>query len=357
VSDPVITTAAQITAAWLEQALRRSNALCSGGLEAFELEDEAAAWSRNVRLRPHYKAGSTGTLPGALFLKMCGSDAFGPSEVEYYGRDYLGLDDAPLVRCYDARYQEHPRAYHVLLDDLSATHTDCRDLDVTAEFVGTLADSVAALHAHRRTVQQLEAIGASLPRAASIERYLAHIRRGLEPLLTIGGADVRLHWRPLLQEIFAYHPALMAARCTDPNGLCLVHGDINPTNILAPLAWPGRVYLIDRQPFDWSLTVWLGVSDLAYLMCCFWPETVRRTYELPLLHRYHAGLQRRGVDGYGWEQLWADYRLSAVQAAYVAVEWCVLEPDRERMRWLWTAQLARAMAAIEDLRCGELWAP
>jgi len=355
-ADQLITDTAQITVGWLERVLRRSGALRAGAIDGFDLQAEPAAWSRSVRLRVRYTQDATGTLPTALFLKLCGGDEFGPSEVEYYTRDYRGLDDAALVRCYDAGYRDDPRGYHLLLDDLSPTHADCREAAVTTDLVTALADAVAALHAHRWNAAQLRPIGAAQPGETDIDRYLAHIARGLEPLLAIGGADVDPAWPPLLREIFAHHPALMAARCRDRDGICLVHGDINPTNILAPRAWPGRVYLLDRQPFDWSLRVWLGVSDLAYLMCSFWPESARREHEIAMLRQYHEGLLRRGVRGYGWDQLWADYRLSAVQAAYVAVEWGVLEADHERMRWLWSAELRRAMQAIADLECRALWA-
>ena len=354
--EQVISDPGQVSIDWLQRTLARSGALRTGAVAGFQVQAEPAAWSRCVRLQVRYTDDATGPLPIALFLKICGVDAFGPSEVEYYGRDYRDLDDAPLVRCYDARYRDQPRGYHLLLDDLSSTHDDCRQSDVTPQLVTALADAVAALHAHRWTAAQRQPIRATLPGTAEIERYLAHIERGLEPLLASGGDDVDRTWPALLREIFARHPALMAARCRDPHGICLVHGDINPTNILAPRAWPGRVYLLDRQPFDWSLRVWLGVSDLAYLMCSFWSVAARREHQIPLLRQYHDGLTRRGVRGYGWDQLWADYRLSAVQAAYVAVEWCVLEADRERMRWLWSLELRRAMQAIADLDCRALWA-
>ncbi len=74
-----------------------------------------------------------------------------------------------------------------------------------------------------------------------------------------------------------------------------------------------------------------------------------------MLARYHGALLRLGIDDYGWQDLWNDYRLSVVQSVYVAVEWCVLQRDRDRMRWLWTEELRRAMSAFEDLRCQELW--
>lgn len=354
--EAVITDAGQVSPAWLEAALRRAGALDTGGVEAVEAQGERATWSHNARVGVRYRPGSSGALPEALFLKMCRGDEFGPSEVHYYTRDYAGLADGPLVRCYDARYAERPRAYHLLLDDLSATHANMWERPVTPPLVQALAEGLAALHAHRWTPSRLAEIGAAPAGPKDIERYLAHIRRGLAPLLAVGGDDVAPEWRQLLPEIFAHHPRLMLARCRDPRGICLVHGDVNPGNILAPRAGVGPVYIVDRQPFGWSLTAWLGVSDIAYLLCSFWEPDVRREIELPLLRHYHEELVRRGVRDYSWEQLWQDYRLAAVQAVYVAVEWCVLEEDRERMRWLWSAELRRAFAAFEDLRCRELWA-
>ncbi len=64
--------------------------------------------------------------------------------------------------------------------------------------------------------------------------------------------------------------------------------------------------------------------------------------ELSILRHHHEQLTRRGIVDYSWQQLVYDYRLAAVQSVYVAVEWCVLEEDRTRMRWLWEQQLRRS---------------
>jgi len=162
-------------------------------------------------------------------------------------------------------------------------------------------------------------------------------------------------WRRALVEIFARHPAQMLERTRDSTGFTLIHGDPNPGNILAPIDGAGPVYLVDRQPFDWSLTTWLGVGDMAYVMVHWWESERRRELELPILHHYHAALERRGVAGYAWEQLLRDYRLTAVQSVYVATEWCVLEEDRTRVRWNWEPQLRKAMTAFFDLQCVGLW--
>ncbi len=134
------------------------------------------------------------------------------------------------------------------------------------------------------------------------------------------------------------HCALMCTRALDTTGFTLVHGDVNPGNILAPRTGNGRVYLADRQPFDWSLTTWLGVSDL-------------RLHDGPLVGRRAApalgavrpaSLPRRagvaaspatgGID--------CCSTTGCACSIYVAVEWPALEADRTRMRWVWDTATA-----------------
>src|SRR5262249_16779205 len=102
----VITDVGQVDAGWLTGVLARSGALASGRVVGFTVEPKENACSRSARIRLSYEDGSAGALPARLFLKICsgGSYEFGPSEVHYYARDYIGLADAPIPHCYDAQY-------------------------------------------------------------------------------------------------------------------------------------------------------------------------------------------------------------------------------------------------------------
>lgn len=344
----VVTDPGQVSAAWLEQALVADGALRAGGVADLAVEPIGGTWSRMLRLRPSYQPGSTGDLPGQLLLKLCGAEGgvFGRSEVDYYTRDYLGLAGAPIPRCYAAAYQEDPRRYHLLVEDLSATHAPCWDRTPTEEHARALADAVAALHSHH---------WAQPPAEGAFERYVAHVGAGLEPMLALTTETIAPHWPARLRQIFPQIAARYQERAKRPAGMTMIHGDLNSGNILAPRVGETPIYLIDRQPFDWSLTRWLGVSDLVYMMVLWWETPARRNLEEPTLRRYHAALRARGVAGYSWEQLYADYRLCIIEAIAVASEWCVLEEDRERMRWVWERELTRALAAFEDLGCDELW--
>jgi hypothetical protein len=354
---PVITDLDQVDIVWLEAALRRAGALSAGAVVSIEREGLHGTSSRKIRIRARYSEGATGERPGRLLLKLCDAQGgvSGPSEVLYYTRDYADLADAPIPRCYDAAYDDSTRRYHLLLADLGETHAPGWEREPTEAYGRALAESLAALHAHRWGADRLRAIGLDPPQPQDFERYAAHVGPGLEPLLALAAGTLNAGQAERLRTIVAQLAARQAERAQNPAGITLLHGDANPGNILAPSAGAGAVYLVDRQPFDWSLTRWLGVSDLVYAMVVWWETPVRRNLEEPVLRRYHAALRARGVTGYSWSQLYADYRFCVAEALGVAVAWCVLEQDRERMRPLWSKQLQRALAAFEDLGCAELW--
>src|SRR5690606_4214238 len=101
VSDQVITSLEQVTAEWLTAVVQQSGALTEGAVVGFEVEGGRGNWSTSGSLRLQYTAEAQGERPGSLFLKMVNTDlgdeeSFGPSEVEYYARDYVDVADAPL---------------------------------------------------------------------------------------------------------------------------------------------------------------------------------------------------------------------------------------------------------------------
>jgi hypothetical protein len=180
------------------------------------------------------------------------------------------------------------------------------------------------------------------------------VQKGLEPLFEILGAELDPSWRSELVTVAENHLRVMRTRVSKPVGFTLVHGDVNPGNILAPHEGHRPIYLVDRQPFDWSLQCWLGTSDLAYMMVLHWEVEQRRQWQEQVLLRYQAALAERGI-AYDREQLLWDYRFSVIEALEYAVEWLVVPADRTAKRWIWEPQLKKSMAAYFDLQCGELW--
>lgn len=351
-SAVAITDFDQLNEDWLTEVLTEKGVLAGGVVNGLTLRRDERRLSKIGYLTLSYAPGSRGKRPQNLFLKICATNLedefFGPSEVDYYARDYVGVEGAPLLTCYNAVYSAERGSYHILLDDVSATHAESHGRKPTLAYGMALAEGLACMHAHWWGAERLAAGDEPIPGEAQIERYVAKARAGLKPMLQSVRGQIDPGWETTLYDIFDHHPAKMVERTEDGSGFTLVHGDANPGNILAPLDGDTPVYLVDRQPFDWSLTTWLGASDLAYMMVHWWDTGVRRELEMPILRRYHSCLQARGVNSYSWDQLLLDYRLSMVNSVYVATEWCRNEEDCVEMKWAWFPMLQKAMITFFD---------
>ena len=362
--DEAIPPPDQIDRRWLTGVLKRNGTLISGGIRNLQVDALPSTNSHIVRIRVEYDSEACGDPPQSLILKTveAGAGFIHTSEVDYYTRDYLGLVDAPIPKCYAAHASANG-SYSILAKDLSLTHE--KDTSPTLKYGLAVANSLARLHAFGWGEERIRRLGGCIPDDSRIEQYVGHVRQGRDALLEATRMDIPDSWRQAILDVFQYHPGKMLQRTQDSAGFAVVHGDVNPGNVLYPITnreWTrmdpnteAKVYFLDRQPFTWSLTTWLGVSDLSYLMVQYWDTSLRRELEMPVLREYHRQLVAYGVGGYDWDQLIADYKLCAVQAVYTVAEWCI--NDRERMRWLWRLELERAMHTFFDLGCSKFWQP
>ena len=354
----VLTHRDQITADWLTHVLIKSGALVSGTVQSIEIDAHERELSTSHRLRIAYSVDAQGLMPERLFLKTVDADQeeefFGSSEVDYYLRDYVGLACAPLLRCYDGVFSSELGRYHLLLDDISDSHVEVRTKTPDPEYGLALAEALACLHAHWWGAKRIAESGDRIPDAAKINRFVDIARPGAGYIIEAMPDQLEPHWPAALHQLLAHHPQAMIDRTQDANGFTLIHGDANRTNILVPREGNQPIYLIDRQPFDWSLTVWLGVYDLAYAIVLDWDTAERRRHELRLLRHYHDQLIARGVAGYSWPRLYDDYRLSVAMCVYVAIEWCRGGINHEWTH-VWLPKLQRSLTACDDLNCRVLW--
>jgi hypothetical protein len=354
----VITSPTEVTIERLTGVLAAAGALTVGAVAAFDADAGGGNWSANAILHLRYSDDAQGERPPRLFLKMVNTDldgeSFDASEVTYYTRDYVGVAGAPLVRCYDAAYSAELQRYHLLLDDLSPTHVVASSKPITLEYGLALAEGLAALHAHWWGAGRLAEADAPIHDAAFIGRFVAIAEPGAGHILAEFSGQLEPHWPGLMRALYAKHPQALLARAADANGFTLIHGDVNENNVLRPRVGERPIYIIDRQPFDWSLTTWLGVYDLAYALIIDWDTAARRAWEMPVLRRYHDELRQRGVTGYSWDQLYDDYRLMAAMGVYIATEYC-RGGVTPRWRRFGPAMLRRVLTACDDLHCADLW--
>ena len=353
--EKVISDLQQVTEGWLTAVLTKSGALTDGHVVAFEAAGGAGHWSQNAQLALTYSPDAQGECPQRLFLKLVNTDLgdgefFLPSEVNYYTRDYVDLPNTPLVPCYDGAYDAVKNRYHLLLADKSATHKAAYDLQPTLAHGQALAEALAILHTHWWGQARLKQIEAPFHDAAHLRQAVTILDGGIPHVKRVFGHRLKSHWLTLIDQIFAELPDRLVERGQETTHFTLIHGDPNTGNILVPHMGERPLYLIDQQPFTWSLTTWLGVYDLAYVMALYWDSRLRRTLEMPVLRHYHQALTRRGITEYTWQQLVNDYRLSVALTVPYAVEYMSDggDPDWNEFRF---GLVQRTLTAFDELDC------
>jgi hypothetical protein len=358
-NDKVITNLDQISADWLTSVLTQSGALTRGAVQSFELGTGQGNWSTSANLTLTYTDDAQGSLPQRLFLKMVDTDLgdgeyFSDSEVTYYTRDYVDVKNAPLLRCYDAAYSRELNRYHLLLEDVSGTHIEAYDKEPTLEYGLALAEGLAILHARWWGKARLAEAGTGGHDAKHIQNFVDIAEPGAGHIIEGFSSELKPQWVDLIRELYAKHPQALIQRAKDLNGFTLIHGDVGSANVLVPRDGDHPLYLIDRQPFNWSLTTWLGVYDIAYAIVLDWDVELRRQCEIPMLKRYHETLMQNGVSDYSWERLYDDYRLCVAMGVYIATEYC-RGGINESWTHVWLRMLQHTLTAVDDLECRSLW--
>jgi hypothetical protein len=354
--DRVITDPRQVEPTWLSRVLTDSGDLQSGMVSAIEIAADTSTHAASARLALRYSEDATGHRPRSVFLKLVKEASavyFGRTEVDYYLKLTAPIDESPAPRCYHAGYDQQSGRYHLLLEDLSQTHRPGWEVEPTETSATRAARALARLHAYWWDHPELTA-DERYPRPPIIHIYRAEIDDAIPRMFDYLGDRISHQTRELLALVYERHGDRMVERAAQGRQLTYIHGDPNPGNILFPNNPDGQAYLVDRQLFDFSLSIWLGVSDVAYMMVHWWQPEVRRQFEGSVLRAYHEELECRGVAGYSREQLWQDYRLAAMQSIYVATDWCSTDEERSGMEWVWWPQLQKSIEAFHDLRCAEL---
>lgn len=353
-ANHALLSAEQVTPEWLTAVLRGRGSLPRGQVTSLTAGPVHAtfgssAWQLQVSYSPDTVAGA----PARLFLKAS-HPALAPGrfdaqklkqEVLFYSTIAPAMHAPWTIPCYDAAWEPVTGASHVLLEDVSETHVTDRD-PLHPGHAGQAIDCLARLHAFWWDHPRLGQDAGSFPTWEERQQDMRDTVDSTTAFMVALGDALPPAWRAVYERVLPALPGLFRRHTTGRN-LTLVHGDAHLGNFLFPRdAATGVTYLADWQ--FWHPTV--GGTDLAFMMAAEWEPEIRRQLEHGLVRRYYEGLLTHGVQGYGWQQCWDDYRLSVILVSlFIPVwRWAVFRwaPD--------LAAVARSMTAFEDLRCIEL---
>lgn len=351
----VITRWEQVTPAWLTDTLRAKGYLPLGQVTAVEQKDTFnTTTSLVVRFVLDYSTDAPATAPRRMFMKMTKSGEaedfaarVGPKEVALYNGIAGTATERWVPHCYSAAYAAETDTFHLLLEDLTDSHTQPEwPLPPLQEQCEQAIDCLANIHAFWWDHPQLGKEMGSDPDNSELSTLLGDAQALFASFVDFMGDRLSSERRSIYEQVLASAPGLMQRFLQEKN-LTLTHGDAHLWNFLYPHDMKNdTVRLVDWQSSDTSI----GAADLAYMMALHWFPERRARLEKPLLRRYHDRLIESGISGYAWDDCWYDYRFSTILNLFIPVwQWSV-----KLWASIWWPHLERSFLAYEDLGCAEL---
>ena len=338
-------------AAHLTAVLRKAGVLGDGHVHSVDPENPRdTILSHIVRLKLTYDDAAS-TAPPSLILKTARHDRLDPSwvagrqEVAFYTKVAPLMPTGLVPRCFDANWNAETNVWHLLLEDLTATHVTATvwplppSLDQCEAIVGLLARVHAAWWDHPSLGVSVGGWFDADALDRSLQLFSGHLTRFADQL----GDRFPLERRELLAQLLDAAPRLRQ-RYLSRRNVTIVHGDAHVWNCLLPRVGEGARF------FDWDgWRIDVGTSDLAYMIAMHWYPDRRQRYERGLLDRYHEALLGYGVTGYDAETCWRDYRLGVVQAPLLSSLGFAFASSTERGDEMMLAMLHRGCQAIREL--------
>jgi hypothetical protein len=256
--------------------------------------------------------------------------------------------DHLVPRCFDARWDADTGAWHLLMEDLTDSHSIASrwPLPPTLEQCERIVQVRARFHAAWWDDPRLGVTIGSWQDDAAIDRQLQEFNKNLAGFTERSGDCLSPHRRDLYARLVDCAPRLQM-RYRSHRNMTIVQGDSHVWNCF--LARDGAKD--DGLLFDWdSWRIDTASDDLSYMMAIHWYPDRRRQIERPLLDSYHAALEACGVKGYTRRDLDDDYRLSVL--------WHTTTPVWQEANGtppvIWWNNLERIFMAVDDLGCREL---
>ncbi len=314
----------EITRDWLTAVLTRAGLLAEGsalaGFSVKSLFGEARGFlSRVVRVELDYGADG-GSAPKSLIVKLPPAEderfALGASihayerEMRFYS-EIAGTTAVSVPRCYFAAKEAASDGALIVIEDARDWRPADQVQGLGRDLVETTIDMVANLHARWWQAPAIDAM-TWLPDAPWDHRDLF---REAWP----GFLAAHRHWLSaeslaLGERLAAAGPAMVAALARPPR--TLAHCDVRADNLMIEGPDPTRPVLL----LDWqTLSRTMGAIDPARLSCGSLERPLSAAGYRDIAMHWHRRISDLGVEGYGEEEAWRDFRVGLLHALYIPI--------------------------------------
>jgi hypothetical protein len=247
----------------------------------------------------------------------------------YFNECSFYAELAPTVtirtpRCWVVRFDEDAQDFVLILEDLAGSVQGDQFSGCSDEEISLAIGQAVGLHAPRWGDPTLADAG-TFTRITEdpYERLEGFYRATVEGCLARLGPRLAPDEVRLIRDFVGYVRRWGEGT---PTPRTIVHGDFRPDNFLL-----GRA---DGAPplavVDWqTVSLGVGVTDVAYLIGGAIPPEARRNTERDLVEEYRRQLDAAGVD-YTPDDCWRDYRWGTLHGVLISVLAAIMAEQTER---------------------------
>lgn len=348
--DPLF-SADQISPEWLTQVLRASARMSAGTVVHVERSTcGTGQLGDSYRFTLTYDPPRAG--PATLVGKFASQD---PTSREFghrsgYYRSEIGFYNelAPrlsmsIPTAIHAALADNATDFVLLMDDLAPARQVDQLIGCSADESARVLEQAAALHAaswHDRSLAGRDWLQGPVGIFTQVTDTFAAVLKTFPELCGDLVPDADLHEAArLIEHAQAWKQVFSAPQC-------LWHSDLRADNVMFDAANGEKPVVI----LDWQgLGFGCGTIDLAYWLGTSMTVEHRRQHERALVAHYHDALAGHGVQDYGADQCWEDYRVHAIHGLQVGVFGLGAVKRTPRGDQMWKLWIERTAAQVRDL--------
>jgi Ecdysteroid kinase-like family len=245
-------------------------------------------------------------------------------------------------RCYFAAMNECGDGFTLVLEDLAPAQPGDQIAGCSVDQARAAAVNVAGLHAPTWNDPSLRELDWLIPDLAAYPEFAAAFLVDA----TTQFLDRYAVSRDTAATLRRFADRFAGWATGRPAPFAMLHSDYRLDNLLfAESDAPQPVVAVDWQ----VVTVGSPLRDVAFLVATGLSTESRRAGEKGIVEAYHHRLVALGVDGYGAEQCWDDYRYGLFQGPLITVLGAFVAQPTARGDRMFPVMAERSSTAIRDL--------